>query len=128
VIAGPWYMAGRLFTSSVVLLKVGHRSDRRGVSPLATTAGLCFCKQTLLSQAEADCHDARFSTYERSLLSFQRPVPLCPDGVKKPPTRARGLRRVESYRIRDGPWKAPWSRNRTLKRRPKGRPGQYSGG
>ena len=37
VIAGRWYMAGRLFTSSVLLLKVGLRRDRRGVSPLATT-------------------------------------------------------------------------------------------
>ena len=40
---------------------------------------------------------------ERSLLSFQRPVPVCSDGVKKPPTRARGLRGDESYRIRVGP-------------------------
>jgi len=34
---------------------------------------------------------------ERSLLSFQRPVPRLSDGVKKPPTRARGLR--ETNRI-----------------------------
>ena len=49
----------------------------------------------------------RFSTLEeRSLLSFQRPVPPRGD-AKKPPTRARGLRGIESYRIRVGPWEAP---------------------
>jgi hypothetical protein len=50
-------------------------------------------------QAEAR---GEFSTLEeRSLLSFQRPVPRL-DGVKKPPTRARGLQGNESYRIRVG--------------------------
>ena len=41
------------------------------------------------SQAEA--RETMRSRRKRTLLSFQRPVPRSGGGVKKPPTRARGL-------------------------------------
>ena len=62
---------------------------------------------------------------ERSLLSFQRPVPRLETAQKKPPTRARGLRGCESYQYESG-LEAPWSSYRVFLRRPLGRPKKYS--
>src|SRR5689334_21210525 len=50
---------------------------------------------------------------ERSLLSFQRPVPRHETAQKKPPTRARGLRGCESYQYESG-LEAPWSSYRVF--------------
>jgi hypothetical protein len=42
-------------------------------------------------ESQAEAGDTMRSRRKRTLLSFQRPVPRPGGGVKKPPTRARGL-------------------------------------
>ena len=66
-------------------------------------AGKARADEVLMSSPQAKARGEVSTLEERSLLSFQRPVPHRFGGVKKPPTRARGLREIESYRIRVGP-------------------------
>ena len=113
-------------------LSIGKVEDKLGVRGSATS-------QVILS----DCHvpkdatrfcprqdrasePAKVSTFVNA-VEFSK-TGAASDGVKKPPTRARGHREhLPSYRIRSG---GPVGSSRrvpgTFQRRPLGRPGQYS--
>jgi hypothetical protein len=84
------------------------------------TSSCCYCSKAVSTASEKAASTTRLKPShprqagahseievldfeERSLLSFQRPVPCLSYGVKKPPTRARGLRRNDSQRLRVGP-------------------------
>ena len=55
------------------------------------------------AEASGEIHKERHK-FDRSADTQRLSVTGPPsDGVKKPPTRARGLREIESYRIRVGP-------------------------